>query len=277
MNEDWTKKEVGLIVQDYFRMLQLELEQQKYNKSTHRQTLLPLLNNRSNGSVEFKHQNISAVLAKLGQPYIKGYKPRSNYQQILEDNVAFFLKDHRNNLEPKFERFADMIIAAAHDQINFETFVDDEPEPSQVQETEPTYRPIKINYLEREQNNRNLGEEGEKLVIAYEQWRLIKAGKENLVDKIEWVSKERGDGTGYDILSRNTNGTDRYVEVKTTKLSKETPIYLTRNEISFAKTRVKDFYLYRVFNFGPKPQLFIKEGNYERYCTIQPMTFKGIF
>jgi hypothetical protein len=131
--------------------------------------------------------------------------------------------------------------------------------------------------LEKEQNNRNLGEEGEKLVIAYEKWRLIKASKESLADRIEWVSKEKGDGTGYDILSKNTNGTDRYVEVKTTKLSKETPIYLTKNEISFAKTNSKEFFLYRVFNFGPKPQLFIKEGNYEGFCTIQPITFKGIF
>jgi hypothetical protein len=277
MNEDWTNKEVALIVQDYFKMFQLELEQQKYNKSEHRQTLLPFLNNRSNGSVEFKHQNISAVLANMGQPFIKGYKPRSNYQLILEEQVASFLREHRITLEKKFERFADTVIATAYDQINFESFVDDEPEPSQVQENEPTYRPIKINYLEKEQNNRNLGEEGEKLVIAYEQWRLIKAGKENLANRIEWVSKEKGDGTGYDILSRNTNGTDRFVEVKTTKLSKETPIYLTMNEISFAKTNAKGFFLYRVFNFGPKPQLFIKEGNYERFCTIQPMTFKGVF
>ncbi|MDX2047028.1 MAG: DUF3883 domain-containing protein [Chitinophagaceae bacterium] len=277
MNEDWTREEVELIVQDYFKMFQLELEQHKYNKTAHRKTLLPLLNNRSNGSVEFKHQNISAVLANMGQPYIKGYKPRSNYQQILEEQVAKFLTDHRIGLEPNFERFADTVIAAAYDQINFETIVDEEPEPSQVQENEPTFRPIKINYLEKEQNNRHLGEEGEKLVIAYEQWRLIKAGREGLADRIEWISKERGDGMGYDILSKNTNGTDRYVEVKTTKLSKETPIYLTKNEISFAKTKAKEFFLYRVFNFGPKPQLFIKEGDYERFCTIQPITFKGVF
>lgn len=277
MNEDWTNNEVELIIQDYFKMFQLELEQQKYNKSEHRQILLPLLNNRSNGSIEFKHQNISAVLANMGQPYIKGYKPRSNYQQILEEQVARFLREHRITLEEKFEHFADTVIATAYDQINFETIIADEPEPSQVQESEPTYRPIKINYLEKEQNNRNLGEKGEKLVIAYEQWRLIKAGKENLADRIEWISKEKGDGTGYDILSKNTNGTDRYVEVKTTKLSKETPIYLTKNEISFAKTNAKEFFLYRVFNFGPQPHMFIKEGNYEGFCTIQPMTFKGVF
>ena len=277
MNEDWSKEEVELIVQDYFKMLQLELEQQKYNKTEHRQILLPILNKRSEGSIEFKHQNISAVLANMGQPFITGYKPRSNYQQILEEYVAKYLRDHRINLEPNFERFANSIIAAAYDQISFESIVDEAPESTQVKESEPTYRPIKINYLEKEQNNRNLGEEGEKLVIAYEQWRLRRAGKENLADRIEWISKNIGDGTGYDILSKNVNGTDRYVEVKTTKLSKETPIYLTKNEISFANNKTKEFFLYRVYNFGPKPQMFIKEGNYEGFCTILPMTFKGIF
>jgi hypothetical protein len=277
MNEDWTNKEVELIVQDYFKMFQLELEQQKYNKSEHRQTLIPLLNNRSKGSVEFKHQNISAVLANMGQPFIKGYKPRSNYQQILEEKVARYLREHRITFEEKFERFADTVISTAYDQINFETIIDDEPEPSQVQEREPAYRPIKINYLEKEQNNRSLGEKGEKLVIAYEKWRLIKAGRENLADRIEWISKDISDGTGYDILSKNTNGTDRYVEVKTTKLSKETPIYLTKTEIGFAKNKAKEFFLYRVFNFGLKPQLFIKAGEYDSYCKIQPITFKGIF
>src|SRR5258707_15096157 len=117
MNEDWTKKEVELIVQDYFKMFQLELEQKQYNKTAHRQFLLPLLNKRSNGSVEFKHQNISAVLANMGQPYIKGYKPRGNYQQILDEEVASFLKNHRMNLEREFERFANTATIIPYSQI----------------------------------------------------------------------------------------------------------------------------------------------------------------
>ena len=71
MNEDWTKSEVAMIVQDYFNMLQFELEGKKYNKTFHRQGLITLLNNRSEGSIEFKHQNISAVLINMGLPFIK--------------------------------------------------------------------------------------------------------------------------------------------------------------------------------------------------------------
>lgn len=56
-------------------------------------------------------------------------------------------------------------------------------------------------------------------------------------------------------VSENTNGTDRLVEVKTTKLTKETPIYLTNNELGFASLNAKNFYLYRVFNFVTSPNI----------------------
>jgi len=32
-------------------------------------------NNRSDGSIEYKHQNISAILLRASQIYIQGYKP----------------------------------------------------------------------------------------------------------------------------------------------------------------------------------------------------------
>lgn len=87
MSQDWSEKEVVLVVEDYFAMLLSELEGVRFSKKEHRARLLPNLNNRTDGSVEFKYQNISAVMANLGQYYIKGYKPRSNYQQLLEDQV----------------------------------------------------------------------------------------------------------------------------------------------------------------------------------------------
>ena len=61
----WSDIEVELIVAEYFSMLSKELSGKNYKKSEHRKKLLPLLNNRSEGSIEFKHQNISAVLINL--------------------------------------------------------------------------------------------------------------------------------------------------------------------------------------------------------------------
>ena len=36
---------------------------------------------------QFKHQNIIAVMIELGLPYIEGYKPAKNYQDLLLDVV----------------------------------------------------------------------------------------------------------------------------------------------------------------------------------------------
>ncbi|MCO4275124.1 hypothetical protein NG701_11910 [Pseudarthrobacter sp. HLT3-5] len=40
-----------------------------------RDRLLALLNNRTSTAVEYKHQNISAVMMRLGLRPIKGYQP----------------------------------------------------------------------------------------------------------------------------------------------------------------------------------------------------------
>ncbi len=276
---DWTKEEVEIIISDYFDMLRQELNKERYNKTSHRNLIIPKLKDRSDGSVEFKHQNISAVLANNGDPFIKGYKPRFNYQQLLEEVVLDFLEKNKQILEPEFENFSNEIVSnQTLEKINFENFLDNDIiSSSVVNDPEPSYRAIKTNFLEKEQNNRNLGEQGEALIIEFEKWRLLKAGKDNLADKIQWISRDLGDGTGFDILSKNNNGTDRYIEVKTTKLTKETPIYLSRNEWKFAQSKPQDFFLYRVYNFAENPQLFIKQGEYENFCTLRAQSFKGYF
>jgi hypothetical protein len=79
---------VEATVADYFRMLSLELAGQHYNKAAHNRDLGLLLQNRSHGAIELKHQNISTILLELGCVYIAGYKPRGKYQQLLYDVVA---------------------------------------------------------------------------------------------------------------------------------------------------------------------------------------------
>lgn len=276
---DWSKLEVELIVADYFSMLSKELSGQHYKKSEHRKALLPLLNKRSEGSCEFKHQNISAVLINLGQPYIKGYLPRFNYQSMLEDKVIDYLIGHQS-IEEQFRQFAAGEILSPIISSNFSQLLEEAP-PSRNKVEEPaaaySRNPIKTNYLEKEQENRKLGLLGEEMVFKYEKWQLAMAGKENLADQILWISKEEGDGAGFDILSKNLNGTDKYIEVKTTKLGKETPFFFSRNELLFSWNKPDDYHLYRLFNFEKDARMFVKKGKLDAICTSIPMTFKGYF
>jgi hypothetical protein len=83
VHDNWSREEVEAAVTDYFDMLAKELRREPFNKAEHNRALQRMLDNRSRGSVERKHQNISAVLIEAGYPYIKGYKPLGNYQDLL--------------------------------------------------------------------------------------------------------------------------------------------------------------------------------------------------
>jgi hypothetical protein len=278
MADDWSETEVDLIIADYFAMLYNELSGLSYNKTEHRNNLLRLLTKRTAPSVEYKHRNISAALAKINALYIKGYKPALNYQAILDQKVSEYLHQHSERFEPKFEQYIEQPISSIASP-NFETFIDEAPEiSSNLTELRVQYfKPIKKNYLEQEQRNRSLGLSGEDLVLRYEKWRLIRAGKSSLADKIEWTSNEKGDGAGFDILSKNVDGSDRFIEVKTTRLAKDTPIFFSKTEYDFSISRSKDFWLYRVFNAQDAPKMFTRNGRFDDFCRIEPVSFKGHF
>ena len=96
---DWTDSEVDLIFADYFDMLRLERSGEPFVKA-HRNSALQVLTGRSKCSIEFKHQNISAVLKGLGQDWILGYKPAFNFQASLVDAVVRWLERHPDWLAP---------------------------------------------------------------------------------------------------------------------------------------------------------------------------------
>ena len=89
--EEWSDRENDAIVADYFFMLRDELTGRKYNKAAHNRALRKSIN-RSKGSIEFKHQNISVILKGLGETWIDGYKPVFNFQMSLVDAVARHLQ-----------------------------------------------------------------------------------------------------------------------------------------------------------------------------------------
>lgn len=259
-------------------MFNSELRGEVYSKANHRRTLLPLLTNRSESSIEFKHQNISAVLANLGQPYIKGYLPRFNYQRSLEDKVIDYLLLNPG-IEDQFKSFSEKQIIVPIKKNNFDKLIVAPPVSSVVEEPTPSYNrnPIKVNYLEREQNNRNLGILGEELVLEYEKWNLIRIGKEKLAKQIRWISKDEGDGAGFDILSKSFDGKDKFIEVKTTKLSKNTPIFFSKNELDFSISEKDRYHLYRLFSFEKDAQMFILQGSLNQICRPEAISYKGYF
>lgn len=280
MPKDWSRAEVEATVTDYLAMLDAEVRGSAYSKTAHRRALRAVLENRSEAAIERKHMNISAILRNSGRPFIDGYKPYGNYQQLLADVVEERLSLNHPLLE-LVEREASLPAAlpsitdllsiwdvapagetAAHDQIN-------EPSTSTLRPTSG----FKKDYLAIEANNRSLGRAGEELVLEYEAQRLQAAGAARLADRIEHVSATQGDGLGFDILSFNADGRERLIEVKTTSFGKRTPFFVTRNEIECSKARSEDYHIYRLFTFRRTPRLFGLQGPIDGTCRLTASQF----
>src|SRR5438094_120105 len=86
MNDDWSRKQVEAAVADYLVMLAMELRGEDYNKAQ-RNRQLQAITGRARGSIERKHQNISAVMIEQGFPYVCGYKPLGHVQNLLREVV----------------------------------------------------------------------------------------------------------------------------------------------------------------------------------------------
>ena len=93
---------------------------------------------------------------------------------------------------------------------------------------------------------------------------------------MEHVSLTQGDGTGYDILSFEPSGKEKFIEVKTTKSIMQLPFLVTRNEVSFSAESQDQFHLYRLFRFGkPKAGFYSLRGALERTAQLDPVVYQG--
>jgi len=107
--------------------------------------------------------------------------------------------------------------------------------------------------------------------------RLEVAGKAELAERVAWVSKDVGDGLGYDIESFEAGGQRIFIEVKTTKGPINTPFFLTENERRVAAEKADAYRLYRLFNFGTKPRIFVVPGPLDDNLTLAPIIYRARF
>ena len=260
-------------------MLELDLRGESYVKKAHNIALQRLLNGRSAGAVEFKHQNISAILITEGFPYIEGYKPRANVQGLLRETVVARLA----NAQALIDAVA-TAVSVLPQPPTLATSFGDVLVPVPVREMRrdrvysapslPSVSQLGVNYLEREANNAKLGDAGEDFVMEYERFRLRRAGKRALAERIDRVSATVGDGLGYDILSFETSGRERLIEVKTTSFGQMTPFFASKKEVDVSEMRSTEFNLYRVFRFGREPKLFVLPGSLRETCVLDPSQYR---
>ncbi len=260
-------------------MFRQELVGQQYNKSDHRRHLAKILEGRSDGAIELKHENISAVLFDLNLPFIEGYKPLGNLQQLLARAVVDYL-DHDPALVALMETVADRMpaVRAATELAEPDRQVTP-PEPV-VREKPSGYvapRSIRqIDFTQRDAANRKLGHLGEQFILEIERNRLSRLGRDDLARRVHWTAHIDGDGAGYDIQSFEPGGREVFIEVKTTNWGKPYPFLVTRNEIRVSEEKADQFRLFRVFSFTKDAHFYVLPGSIRGSCLLTPTVLSAV-
>ena len=275
VGQEWRDDENDAIVADYFAMLADDEAGRSYSKAEHNRDLQQRLA-RPRGSIEYKHQNISAVLKGLGESWISGYKPAFNFQASLADAVARWLAAHPAWLIPMTRQPAATIALLQEPPalwVGPPPTHSNLPPPDELEQMQAIAR--KFDVAERDARNRALGRAGEERIVLHERSALAAAGRYDLADRVLWVSDRDGDGAGYDIASFELDGRPRLIEVKTTNGWERTPFHISRRELDVAEATRDEWCLVRLWNFARAPRAFELRPPLQAHVSLMPTSFQA--
>jgi Domain of unknown function (DUF3883) len=281
---DWEADEIGPVVTAYFEMLEGDLRGLQVNKAAKYRELSAIIG-RTHKSVERKFQNISAVLDKLEEPWIRGLAPLFNIQKALSEAID----KHFSNLGRQPILVPAGAAELAEEQSLFIShpatthgILDYVPVPSLIPLPEKLPDHVerlvrKFDPVMRDFRAREIGEAGEKLVLENERFKLLQSGQPELARRVIWVSKELGDGAGYGVKSYDMNGREKFIEVKTTVGSQQTPFFMTRNEKDFADESDDRYRIARIFDFRRVPRAFEMTSPLDSFVRFEPESYRASF
>jgi 5-methylcytosine-specific restriction enzyme A len=93
-NQNWSDDELKHCIKAYFKMIKYDKDKTPYSKSEiNKQLRENLLPNRSRSSIEYRMQNISAVLFDHSLKYLNGYLPANNVGANVKERIWKIIKD----------------------------------------------------------------------------------------------------------------------------------------------------------------------------------------
>lgn len=291
--DDWSERELDLIVQTYFEILDGLPTAKRGFKADMKRALDDKIG-RGIGSIDFKLGNLSFIATQVGLPELPGFAPApkaqkgpiyrafdryvSEHPEILADEAFLpfmpFEAQHGGVHEPKAS------LTPSHTNIIHLLPTDSAPTRSDNAKGRPEglARLVrKFDPASRDNKNRILGRLGEQHVLNHEIARLIAAGRMDLAKDVEWTSDIHGDGAGYDIRSFEPDGSDRLIEVKATKGGPTTDFFLTRTEREVSLERPDAWRLYRLHTLPTKPRLFVLPPPLENSVRLEAENWRAKF
>jgi hypothetical protein len=292
--DDWSEEELDLIVHTYFAILEGIPAAKRGFKADMKRTLDAQIN-RGIGSIDFKLGNLSFIATEIGLPELPGFAPArkaqkgpiykafdryvSAHPEVLADDAFLSLPGANQQ-----GGVGELTVASPPEQwvaAGAELLLTDSAPPLSEPKggrPEGLVRLIrKFDPAARDQRNRVLGRLGEQHVLNHEIARLIAADRMELAMKVEWTSDVHGDGAGYDIRSFEPDGSDRLIEVKSTKGGPTTDFYITRTEREVSVERPDAWRLYRLHTLPTNPRLFVLPPPLEHSVRLEPESWRARF
>lgn len=144
---------------------------------------------------------------------------------------------------------------------------------TEIPQSKRDFKGVDVDFQAQSKDQKDLGDDGEELVKQYEIDYLKSKSLHDLAAKVEIMK----DGVGYDILSFNVDGNEKYLEVKTTTGNKFTPFFLSDNEFNFMKQNIGKYSIYRVFNYNADynfAEFYEIKGNVEIQLLMEATNYK---
>ena len=160
--------------------------------------------------------------------------------------------------------------------------INDESEPKkrrQKSDQEKSGQPRKIDFEKINKEKKKIGDFCEEMVVCKEKERMIEEGRPDLVDKIVWMPRQKGDGAGYDIESFRKFG-DKYekiyIEVKGTNKSQVDHFYVTINELKAAREYKDKYFICQITNAKKNnPKIKYTQGEIDKKFKLKAIQFEA--
>lgn len=252
--KEWTLRECEITADAYFKCLQQKLAGKKFNRQRSIDQVAAQIS-RTPGSVDYKFQNIDAALFSAQLPRLN-ISVAKNAQKLLSYVVL-------DPLAPRFAAVFSEARSASENDATSEVFVSIPIIEASILDRKrdvSSLTAVRLDFSRRDAENRELGNCGEEWVVKAEKKCLQIAGCHELANKVRWVSRDLGDGLGYDIDSFEPDGTPIFIEVKTTNQGRNAPFYISATELAVSE-RLRDKYrIYRLFEFSGATKVYVVPG-----------------
>jgi len=203
------------------------------------------------------------LLNATGQLTNAGYNLLRNMKLFEETDISY--DDYVDSFD---DQISEVSAILSHETLMIQTDAPERKERKSVISTEPKTkkRPSNRNFAKEAERSDKIGKLGESLALSYERKRLSDLGVTNVEEKVFLTSEnpEYGNAFPCDLISLDVITNEvLYIEVKTTKSGKNTPFYISKEEVSFSDENKEHYKLYRVYNVmnaASVPEFYITDG-----------------